>query len=298
MKNAAGALFGMMGQNTSIPHESSVIMPGPIDSIPDDVLDEIFKRVDDKRFLLKVCTLVCKRWNAVLSDWRFWSSYILNNLPQNETKEYKSLFKKHPEYQRQRAAMMAIERPLGRNLTGHVCGEGSIATEIASGKSDWVVSKLDKNWQGGSAWIIENPGSEHSYHPEAVLASSFYPAELSLTLFPASLSLPAGDNCDLSLHCQLEVEAATRPDSGGCLNMSVITQAGAESTTVNSSNIKRINLDPGSEWHFERCASTFPGDVKSITIKIECKDDRFWSGHYGTKLKRVRFTLRHTDDGE
>ena len=91
---AVGAFISMMGQNTSIPNESSVIMPGPINSIPDDVLDDIFKRVDDKRFLLKVCTLVCKRWNTVLSDWRFWSSYILNNLPQNETKEYKSLFKK------------------------------------------------------------------------------------------------------------------------------------------------------------------------------------------------------------
>jgi len=265
-------------------------MPGPINSIPDDVLDEIFRRVDDKRFLLKVCTLVCKRWNAVL-----WSSYILNNLPQNETKEYKSLFKKHPEYQQQRSAMMAIERPLGRNLTGHICGEGSIALEIASGKSDWVVSKLDDNWHGGFGWIIENPGSEHSYHQEAVLASSFFPAELSLTLSPASLSLPSGDSCDLSLHCLLEVEAATRPDCGGCLNMSVITQAGAESTTVNSSN---INLDPGSDWHFERCASTFPGEFESITIKIQCQDDRFWSGHYGTKLKRVRFTLRHTDDFE
>ena len=72
----------------------------------------------------------------------------------------------HPEYQQQRSAMMVIERPLGRNLTGHVCGEDSIATEIASGNSNWVVSKLDDNWQGGSAWIIENPGSEHSQHPE------------------------------------------------------------------------------------------------------------------------------------
>ena len=76
----------------------------------------------------------------------------------------------------------------------------------------------------------------------AVLASSFHLAELSLTLSAVSLSLPAGNNCDLSLFCQLEVEAATRPDCGGCLNMSVITQAGAESTTANSSNINRINL--------------------------------------------------------
>jgi len=279
-------------------------MPGPINSIPDEVLEAIFKRVDDKRHLLKVCTRVCKRWNKVL-NWRFWSSYLMNDLPTEESREYKSLFKKHPSFQQQRSAMLAIERPLGRNLTGPVVGNQSIAIDLASGKSDWVVNpKLDKNWQGGSSWIIEYPGSEHSQTPEsAVLASSFRDAHLNLTINPKSLFLGSwpghdgGQGINLKLLYRLEVEVATRHDCGGRMEMSVNkynTPPGDPEVRCLSDAIER-RLDPGTEWHFEEFTATFHGEITSIGIGITCKDDRFWSGHYGTKVKRIKFTLQHVE---
>ena len=70
-----------------------VIMPGPINAIPDEVLEEIFKRVEDKKHLLREGPLVCKKWRAILGNRRVWTSYLLNDLPEREMREYRSLFR-------------------------------------------------------------------------------------------------------------------------------------------------------------------------------------------------------------
>ena len=115
----------MMGQNTSASRvwnsvNNSIAMPGPINSIPDDVLEEIFRRVDDKRHLLKVCTRVCKRWNDVL-NWRFWSTYLINDLPEEETREYKSLFKKVPVLAQKSNTTTGAQRGDRHGECGHPC---------------------------------------------------------------------------------------------------------------------------------------------------------------------------------
>lgn len=122
-------------------------------------------------------------------------------------------------------------------------------------------------------------------------------AELKWTFTPKSLQpwmgaeASSGDKCDLTLLNSLEVEVATRYDCGGILRMSVTNYPEGEVCQKNSV----VRLDPGSDWHFEECTSVFESEASSIVINIMCKDDRFWSGHYGTKVKRVRFALHHVE---
>ena len=128
-------------------------------------------------------------------------------------------------------------------------------------------------------------------------------AELKWTFTPKSLrplmgaEASSGDKCKLKLLNSLEVEVATRYDCGGLLRMSVTNYPDGENSELQLIGHKNsdVRLDPGTDWHFEECTSVFEGEPFSIDINIMCKDDRFWSGHYGTKVKRIRFALHHVE---
>jgi len=282
-----------------------------MEDLPDEILLRIFKDVDDHS-LFKNCSVVCKRWHRIL-DWNYWASILVSDTNEH-AEQYRRLFEQFPQM-KQNSAPLLIDRPLGRNLTGDICGEVSVAEYLKLKQAhphhhgninigDIGVSGLDTDWESGRQWVIEEPGSEHLLNSQhSVLASSYELSRINAFFTLRSLKPLLNytqSSSEVKLKYTFSVEVSTRAFSGGEVITEVMKGLDQHRIYPNSDGAKHCTvtyLMPGTNWRWltqtSDCSEFLeqPSPYAFIHPRVNCKDDRVWDGHFGPKVRRMRFCI-------
>jgi len=225
---------------------------------------------------IKTCRLVCKNWNALISNRYFWKKKALveskhwPNVPLDNTIPW-TLY-----------ANIYLNEPFERNLIKNPCGKKKL--------ENWSILS-----EGGDKFTIEQPpsGSEKIPHDanlendldDSCFATSFHSCSKEQTIQLSRLGLTPEVMDDYKPCITFTDWYAGRFDCGCVYECQFLLLDKSKKIIEKFEHRTTIKQWQGNTWHkVSHRFTDYSAGVRFVKFYHGGMDTQFWAGHYGVKL--------------